>query len=251
VQAKDLIAIMHQRVGFYVSKSGKLITMGNYGVALDKKDDPNDGNGIGRVVREIKKDGSYGPIYFIYYNHGFNEKNTDYPYFKKSKDREFVKACQEILDNPLYMMQWVEEADTLVVLNLLKDKLTKEEATEVDENYEFTTLASDPSNVVANIAVMTASDAIRPEIVDKIQSYKETNANHDTILVVSVPTNSGSEGTKVYQKLINLNPRANVLGNDAPQLEKAFESLYERNGIKVFYGAEGLIEAISYIGRNL
>ena len=42
-----------------------------------------------------------------------------------------------------------------------------------------------------------------------------------------------------------------VLGNDAPQLEKAFESLYERNGIKVFYGAEGLIEAISYIGRNL
>lgn len=99
VQAKDLIAIMHQRVGFYVSKSGKLITMGNYGVALDKKDDPNDGNGIGRVVREIKKDGSYGPIYFIYYNHGFNEKNTDYPYFKKSKDREFVKICSWIRAN--------------------------------------------------------------------------------------------------------------------------------------------------------
>ena len=111
MQAKDLIAIMHQRVGFYVSKSGRLITMGNYGVALDKKDDPNDGNGIGRVVREINKDGSFGPIYFIYYNHGFSEKNTDYPYFRKSKDHEFVKACQEILDNPLYMMQWVEEAD--------------------------------------------------------------------------------------------------------------------------------------------
>ncbi len=109
--AKDLIAIMHQRVGFYVSKSGRLLTMANYGVAFDKKDDPNDGNGIGRVIREIYKDGTYGPIHFIYYNHGFNEKNTDYPYFKKSKDKEFVKACQEILDNPLYMMQWVEEAD--------------------------------------------------------------------------------------------------------------------------------------------
>ena len=82
-----------------------------YGVALDKKDDPNDGNGIGRVVREIKKDGSFGPIYFIYYNHAFNEKNTSYPYFKRSKDKEFVKACQEILDNPRYRMQWVEEAD--------------------------------------------------------------------------------------------------------------------------------------------
>ena len=57
---------MHQRVGFYTSKSGKLIAMGNYGIALDKKDDPNDGNGIGRVVREINKDGSFGPIYFIY-----------------------------------------------------------------------------------------------------------------------------------------------------------------------------------------
>ena len=111
VSASDLIAIMHQRVGFYVSKSGRLITMGNYGVALDKKDDPNDGNGIGRVVREIKGDGSYGPIYFIYFNHGFSEKNCDYPYFTKSKDKGFVKACREILDNPLYMMQWVEEAD--------------------------------------------------------------------------------------------------------------------------------------------
>lgn len=109
--AKDLFAIMHQRVGFYVSKSGRLIAMANYGVAFDKKDDPNDGNGIGRVVREIKKDGSYGPIYFIYYNHGFNEKNTAYPPFRKSKDKAFVAACREILDNPLYWMQWVEEAD--------------------------------------------------------------------------------------------------------------------------------------------
>ncbi|MDD5185922.1 MAG: trehalase family glycosidase [Paludibacter sp.] len=109
--AKNLIAVMHQRVGFYVSKSGRLIAMAYYGVALDKKDDPNDGNGIGRVVREIKKDGTFGPIYFIHYNHAFNEKNTDYPFFAKSKDKGFVKSCQEILDNPLYMMQWVEESD--------------------------------------------------------------------------------------------------------------------------------------------
>lgn len=111
VVAKDLKAIMHQRVGFYVSKSNRLIAMGNYGVALTPKDDPNDGNGIGRVVREIKADGTFGPIYFIYYNHGFNEKNTDYPYYKKAKDKEFVKACDEILANPMYRMQWVEEAD--------------------------------------------------------------------------------------------------------------------------------------------
>lgn len=111
IAAKDLKAIMHQRVGFYVSKKDKLIAMGNYAAALTPKDDPNDGNGIGRVVREIKDDGTFGPIYFIYYNHGFSEKNTDYPYYKKAKDKDFVKACDEILANPMYRMQWAEEAD--------------------------------------------------------------------------------------------------------------------------------------------
>ena len=49
--AKNLTAIMHQRVGFYVSKSGKLLTMAYYGVALDKKDDPTivTGKQIGRA----------------------------------------------------------------------------------------------------------------------------------------------------------------------------------------------------------
>lgn len=105
-----LKAIMHQRVGWYVSTDGILLAMGNYGVALDRKDDPNDGNGIGRVVREVRKDGSLGPIYFIYYNHGFNERNTAYPNYRHAP-RRVRKACEEILANPRYRMQWVEEAD--------------------------------------------------------------------------------------------------------------------------------------------
>ncbi len=110
-KAQNLTAIMHQRVGFYVSKSGKLLATGNYGIALDKKDDPNDGNGIGRVVREIHQDGSFGKIYFVYYNHQFNEKNATFPYFEKSKDKEFRMACKEMMANPTYRMQMVEEAD--------------------------------------------------------------------------------------------------------------------------------------------
>lgn len=109
--AKDLYAITHFRVAFFTSSTGRLLAMTSYGVCLDMKDDPNDGNGIGRVIREIKKDGSFGPIHFIRYNHSFNEKNTDYPFYKKSKDKGFVQACDELLANPLYMMQWVEEAD--------------------------------------------------------------------------------------------------------------------------------------------
>ncbi|NMA73542.1 MAG: six-hairpin glycosidase [Bacteroidales bacterium] len=109
--AKNLQAVTHHRVGFFTAKNGKLLVMTHYGICLDDKDDPNDGNGIGRVVREIKEDGTFGPIYFIRYNHAFNEKNTSYPFFTKSKDKRFKDACQELLANPLYMMQWVEESD--------------------------------------------------------------------------------------------------------------------------------------------
>ena len=109
--AHNLKAVMHQRVGWYVAPNGKLIATGNYGICLTMKDDPNDGNGIGRVVREVKQDGSLGPIYFIYYNHGFSEKNTDYPYYKRSKDKAFVKAVDAMLADPMQRMQWVEEAD--------------------------------------------------------------------------------------------------------------------------------------------
>lgn len=109
-EAHNLVAVMHQRQGFYVSKSGHLFAMGTYGICLNKKDHNNDGNGIGRVIREIKKDGKLGPIYFIYYNHGFNAGNTDYPYYKKG-NKEMRKACEEILANPRMLMGWVEEAD--------------------------------------------------------------------------------------------------------------------------------------------
>ncbi len=109
--AHNLKAVMHQRVGWYVAPNGKLIATGNYGICLTMKDDPNDGNGIGRVVREVKQDGTLGPIYFIYYNHNFNEKNTIYPYYKKAKDKAFVKAVDALLADPMQRMQWVEEAD--------------------------------------------------------------------------------------------------------------------------------------------
>ncbi|MGB3106869.1 exo-alpha-sialidase, partial [Sphingobacterium siyangense] len=108
---KNLYAIMHQRMGFYHAKNDKLLTLAYYGVALDAKDDPNDGNGLGRVVREIHKDGSFGPIYFIHFNASFDEKTAKYPFYKKSKDKAFVQACDELLGTPLMMQQWVEESD--------------------------------------------------------------------------------------------------------------------------------------------
>ena len=109
--AHGLSAVMHQRSGFYKSDDGRLLALGYYGICLNPKDGPNDGNGIGRVVREIYNDGSFGPIYFIRYNHGWNEKNTGYSFFEKSKDKAFVKICSQILADPLQVQQWNEESD--------------------------------------------------------------------------------------------------------------------------------------------
>lgn len=109
--AKNLYAVMHQRMGFYTAKSNRLLVLGFYGICLDAHDDPNDGYGIGRVVREVYKNGTYGSIYFIHYNPKWNEKNTSYPFYKSSKDKAFVEACDELMANPLMMMQWVEETD--------------------------------------------------------------------------------------------------------------------------------------------
>ncbi|RZJ79238.1 MAG: six-hairpin glycosidase [Flavobacterium sp.] len=109
--AKDLDAVMHQRMGFYVSTKNVFLVLGFYAISFDAKDDPNDGNGIGRVVREIQPDGKYGQIYFIHYNPKWSEKNTLYPHYTRSKNKAFVEACNELLANKLMTQQWNEEAD--------------------------------------------------------------------------------------------------------------------------------------------
>ena len=109
--AKDLFAVMHQRMGFFVSKKNRLLVLGYYGIAMDAKDDPNDGKGIGRVVREISPDGTFGSIYFIRNNASWDKSKSAYPFYSSSKDKGFIEACDELLSTPLMMQQWVEEAD--------------------------------------------------------------------------------------------------------------------------------------------
>jgi hypothetical protein len=104
-------AVMHQRMGFYVAPNGRLLTSAFYSYCPTPRYSPNAGNGLGRVVREIYEDGSFGPIYFIRYNRhaGFDEKNTNYPYYKTSQDIEFVAACDSLLADKLITLQWWEE----------------------------------------------------------------------------------------------------------------------------------------------
>ncbi|MDP4209047.1 MAG: exo-alpha-sialidase [Bacteroidota bacterium] len=99
--------MMHQRMCFYVARDGRLLVCGFYG----HTEHPFKNGGIGRVVREIYKDGSFGPIYFIRYSsyNTWNESNTSYPFYTKSSDTGFVAACKALLSDKLMTLQWIDE----------------------------------------------------------------------------------------------------------------------------------------------
>jgi hypothetical protein len=101
------LSVTHQRMGFYVAPNGRLLVLAFHG----KAPSPHDGTGVGRVVREIREDGTLGPIFFIHLNRhaGWNEGNTPYPSFSAAKDPGFVEACQALLANRLLTQQWWEE----------------------------------------------------------------------------------------------------------------------------------------------
>jgi len=99
--------MMHQRMGFYIAPSGRLLVLAFYGHA----EDPFLKGGIGRVVREAYPDGTYGPIYFIRYSSHteWNESNTSYPLYTRSSDAGFVEACEALLADKLMTLQWWDE----------------------------------------------------------------------------------------------------------------------------------------------
>lgn len=101
--------MMHQRMGFYVAPNNRLLTLAFYG----HTEDPFREGGIGRVVREIYKDGSMSPVYFIKYEShaNWNESNTSFPFYTTSKDSGFVNACKALLNDRLKTLQWKDEDD--------------------------------------------------------------------------------------------------------------------------------------------
>jgi len=104
-------AVMHHRMGFYIAPNGRLLALGFYGISPEPATMPNDGGGIGRVVREIYEDGRLGDIFFIRYNRhaGWNEDNTQFPFYLGSGDAGFIGACEACLQDKLVTQQWWEE----------------------------------------------------------------------------------------------------------------------------------------------
>ena len=119
--------IMHQRMGFYTAPNGRLLTVAFYGHSYN----PFKEGGIGRVVREIKKDGSFGPIYFLRYSShtNWNEQNTAYPFYTRSDDKGFRDACEALLNDKLRTLQWIDEDRGLDGFYNLKDSINRVQAT--------------------------------------------------------------------------------------------------------------------------
>lgn len=112
IKTERLNAIVHHRMGFYTSSNGRLLMTTFYGLSPDFHSAPNNGYGVGRVVREIYSDLTMSEIYFLRYNEpgGYTRENTDnFPYFEESEDAEFCRACRELLSDCLVRQQWWEE----------------------------------------------------------------------------------------------------------------------------------------------
>lgn len=112
ITSSKVPCIVHHRMGFYTAKNGVLLMMTFYGISPDAHQAPNNGYGVGRVVREIRPDGSLGEIYFLRYNEagGYGASDVDnFPFYKHSNNSAFLSACEELLLAPVAREQWWEE----------------------------------------------------------------------------------------------------------------------------------------------
>lgn len=101
---KGRLYLLHQRMGFFVAPGGRLLVHGHYGSQQYPFGGP------GNAVREVREDGSLGPVFFIRYGHGWNEQKANklFPYYKRCQDKDFIKACELLLANRLVTDQWYE-----------------------------------------------------------------------------------------------------------------------------------------------
>lgn len=104
--------VAHHRMGFYTTQDHRFLITSFYGICPNPHINPNNGFGVGRVVREIYPDYSMSPIYFLRYNTngGYEREHVDiFAYYEESQDKGFVQACRELLSDRLVTQQWWEE----------------------------------------------------------------------------------------------------------------------------------------------
>lgn len=150
IKDQMISCVMHQRMSFYVTKDNRLLATAFYGIAPTHTLAPNNGYGVGRVVREIYKDHTFSEMYFLRFNDpaGYTKDTVDWikPYYESS-DEGFVKGCEELLDHKLITAQmWEEE-------RLHKDAFTQPGA----EAFCYFTLPDETVTAVYKKSLVTRS----------------------------------------------------------------------------------------------
>ena len=104
----------NHRMGFYIGPSGRLLASTAYFPQSEMP--PQTGSEdtgkkyFGVVVREIKKDGSFGKIYFIARNNSlYPEEDFPFPYYEESGDPEFKADCEALRNDKLITLHWWEQ----------------------------------------------------------------------------------------------------------------------------------------------
>ncbi len=107
----ETYAFNHHRMCFFLASSGRMLLSTFYGWSPQPWVTNWDNYGIGRVIRELRPDGSLGPIYFIRatWQGGWSRDQLLFPLYSESEDEGLVAACEELLSNRLYTQQWAEE----------------------------------------------------------------------------------------------------------------------------------------------
>ncbi len=102
---------MHQRMAFFHSSDDRLLVSGFYGHSPHYELCPWVNYGMGRAVREVYEDGTFGEVYFIHYleKSGFTPELLPFKVYTECTDKGFVKACEELLGDRFVTQQWSEE----------------------------------------------------------------------------------------------------------------------------------------------
>jgi hypothetical protein len=104
----------NHRMGFYIAPSGKLLASTAYFPQSEMP--PQSGSEdtgkkyFGVAIREIKKDGAFGKIYFIAQNNSlYAEDEFPFPYYTESNDPDLIAACESLRKDKLITLHWWEQ----------------------------------------------------------------------------------------------------------------------------------------------
>jgi hypothetical protein len=99
-----------QRMGFWTSPAGRLYAVGDY-IPLSgyNSGDYLKWRAYGVAIREIKKDGTFGPIHFVADNPSlYPRESLPFPYYEKSSDEAFKADCSRLRSDKLATLAWWE-----------------------------------------------------------------------------------------------------------------------------------------------